>query len=802
MSKYTREEKLQIKVLDTKEEQEHFHQDIELLYILEGSMEVILGDKTTQMKADDILIINANKKHQLFASSNILFAKLLITYELVSDIFQNANIIFWCDSTKDENEKLDELRKVLKQLLNHYLSTKGETANFGHIALCYQIMDLLSINFLVQTADKENLTEEDKFEYRIQQINNYIRTNYNQPISLKDLAEKLYLSNGYLSRFFKKNYGMSFAEHLSKVRLYHAVDELLYTNIPITRIAYDNGFASVAIFNKSFKKNYGKTPSEMRKKSQKEKIKVHEEAHSAITDRLEQFLQMDGLEQEKECISGIVEANHSMAVSKPMNFVWKQLINGGSAADLLKSEVREHIILLKEALGFEYVRFWNVFSEHMLIDITVENENYNFSRLDSILDFFVQQGIKPHFELGQKPRRIQKNVQNLLVFENESVIFQTISQWKLVIHAFMKHIVNRYGREETDCWKIELWYDERYLSCQDSVASYFELFDQTYEIIRKYSSKIEIGGCGFQIDYSKIPEETFLIQWKEQKHLPDYISCMYFAYERGKINQDIYSKRSTDNEGLIHKILKMKEYMLHADLANKKLYVTEWNLTISDRNFLNDTCFKGAYLIKNVLDIYDKVDNIGYFLGSDRVAEYYDTRGLLFGGTGLITKDGILKPSGFAIEFLNRLYSNVIAKGENYLITTDEHNSYGIICHNQKKLNYNYYFIKEDEVEKEHIWKYFEDRDTLEIHMKLDDLEDGSYKIKTYRINEQSGCVLSIWGEMDYEKELSRNDIKYFRRVCEPKLNIQKYEVMEGSIDFSMKLAPNEIAYIKISKQL
>ena len=30
------------------------------------------------------------------------------------------------------------------------------------------------------------------------------------------------------------------------------------------------------------------------------------------------------------------------------------------------------------------------------------------------------------------------------------------------------------------------------------------------------------------------------------------------------------------------------------------VYVTEWNLTISDRNYINDTCFKGAYVVKNI----------------------------------------------------------------------------------------------------------------------------------------------------------------------------------------------------------
>lgn len=191
-------------------------------------------------------------------------------------------------------------------------------------------------------------------------------------------------------------------------------------------------------------------------------------------------------------------------------------------------------------------------------------------------------------------------------------------------------------------------------------------------------------------------------------------------------------------------------------------------------------------------------DSLALFQGSDKISEYYDSNEMLYGGTGIITKDGILKPAGFAFEFLNCLHSYYIGKGENCLITTDGHGSFGIVCHNQKKLNYNYYLSKENEIDKQNIWKYFEDRDSKEIPIRLTNVENGIYQMKTYSINEQNGSVLDIWREMDYESELTRNDIKYFRRVCEPKLKIQKVEAKEGKLDINVTLAANEIAFIRL----
>lgn len=167
---------------------------------------------------------------------------------------------------------------------------------------------------------------------------------------------------------------------------------------------------------------------------------------------------------------------------------------------------------------------------------------------------------------------------------------------------------------------------------------------------------------------------------------------------------------------------------------------------------------------------------------------------------GIITKDGILKPAGFAFEFLNRLYPYYMGKEENCLVTTDGHGNFGIVCHNQKKLNYNYYLSQEDEIDKQNVWKYFEDRDSTELQLRIKNVEDGTYQMKTYSINEKNGSVLDIWAEMGYESELTRNDIKYFRRVCEPKLKIQKIEAKDQKLDMDVVLEANEIAFIYVKR--
>lgn len=800
MDVYGKKKKMQIHILNEQVQKEHSHQHIELLYVLEGTLEVRYGKQLIHMRAEDVFVINAGQVHELRGSDNILYTSLMIEYQMLTDVFQTADAVFWCNSTDSQSERYEELRTILRLLLKHYLETRGNTENFGHYALCYRVLDILSMYFLVHKSDAVG-EDNDRFEERLAQINQYIYANYDQPISMKDLSEKLYLSNGYLSRFFKKNYGMSFAEYLTGVRLRHAMDDLLYSNTPITRIAFNNGFASMAIFNKAFKKAYHSTPSAVRKKTRSPQKTDEGLQDLAFEARLEQILVLHPSEKDTAGEIGACQATYSVRDTKELQNSWGNLINIGTASDLLKSEIREHIVLLKDTMGFTHVRFWNLFSKDMLISGQGGEESYNFTRLDSILDFLQQLGVKPHIELGMKPWKIMRNVASNVVEETENEDFASSEQWEGVVDAMMRHLLRRYGQRELNGWRMELWFNERKWDEQTASAGYFNTFNITYRTIKKYCGGIEVGGCGLRMDFGEQAMRRFLSDWTKQEFQPDFVSIILYPYDRGELRQDSHSKRSTDNEYMKHKLKQGLELLDSVGLgrgSKVKLYITEWNLTASERNFMNDTCFKGAYIIKNVLDMYGMADDIGYFVGSDRTSEHHDSGEVLHGGTGIVTRDGVLKPAGFAFEFLKRLYPHFVAKGENFLISTDCHDSYGIVCHNQMPLSYNYYFTKEDGIEKDHLWKYYEKRNNLELDLTLTDVTDGLYQVKAYSVNEQNGCAMTIWKEMEWEKELSRNDIKYFQRMCEPKLTIQQCEAKSGTLNLHIHLQPNEIAFIRI----
>lgn len=92
----------------------------------------------------------------------------------------------------------------------------------------------------------------------------FIQMNYCYSLTLKQVADQVYLSPSYFSRLFKEEVGMTFVEYLSFVRVQKAKSLLRVSCLPIEVIANNAGFSNPSYFATTFKKMVGKTPSEYR----------------------------------------------------------------------------------------------------------------------------------------------------------------------------------------------------------------------------------------------------------------------------------------------------------------------------------------------------------------------------------------------------------------------------------------------------------------------------------------------------------------------------------------------------------
>lgn len=787
---------------DTSEVQNtHFHQNLEIVYVLEGSVEVQIEPETYNLKKGDFLLINANKRHSWRATEEkILLASFQINFTMLAEYMGTNQLLFWCNTTADKNESYEQLKRVLDQMLNRFYDKEKEGAIYLN-SIYYEAIYLLVAYFMIKADDvrmKENFTPDNS---RIFEIQNYVQANYQKQLSLNDLAQKLYLSNAYLSKYIKKHFGLSFLEYVNNIRLFHAVDELLYSEKKITRIALDNGFPTTAAFNKAFKEIYNMTPSAYRSTVHKEEnLNENKEAKQELDKRVKEYLAGKEPVEDNTAIRNmnlyVVDAKNTTEWKKP----WDKIINMGNIDSLLNYDVQSQLLIMQKEIGFSYVRIYNIFMQDMYYENISGDNKYNFSRIDRGLDFLVEHNLKPYIELSFKPTDVNYTINSSIGDRYNEIIFHDRESYVEVMKAFSSHIANRYGVNEIENWYFELWKDDR-LNMLDAKGWYFDCFEIGYHALKKISSKIKVGGAGFALGYDRYQYSILIKNWKTRNVRPDFISVYSYSYLLLQQDGVYFGKRSLDNSFVKNQLELFKDVLKAEDFMPDELHITEWNFTISNRNCINDSCAQGAYIVKTCIESIGEADMMGYWHGSDLHTEYYDSGAVLYGDNGLLTRDGIKKPSFYAFHFLKFLKKGLLGKTENALLTTDGRGVYTIACHNCKKFNYRYTMKAEKDIRVDDIDSLYEDTDSIHLKFQINNVKNGNYVMRIFYVNESNGSIQNIWKDMDYISNLSKGEVEYMKRSANPKVDMRKITVEDNVLHIETKLKAHEIKVLDIHYQ-
>lgn len=227
-----------------------------------------LIDATDENDNDRVLIVNSRSIHGI---DNLLYngipyvgLSLQINYEFLKSICPQIDTLYFVQPDEIVSKKLRE--EVYN--INDYYDYDSEYKNmmvYGSIYhIVFIILDKLSMKRKNYISNKS-----EKNKRRITNIINYIDLNYQEKLSIEDIAKKFTLSEGHLSKIFRENLGISVKKYITNARIKHVKDDLINTDLPLVDIAIGNGFPTLKSMNKSFKEETGFSPSQFRKKLKK-----------------------------------------------------------------------------------------------------------------------------------------------------------------------------------------------------------------------------------------------------------------------------------------------------------------------------------------------------------------------------------------------------------------------------------------------------------------------------------------------------------------------------------------------------
>lgn len=229
-----------------------------------------------------IIVENAKKQKELLKKyiKNIVTRCVYIEY-IYFNFEGNSYIVFYLDITKsafDEgvnNYIENEVKIFVEKNINVYImeqtdelyKLKDQSIRFRKIrnTIYYESK---ARKYLLKLSDENKVIEEESNINTnltvIKLAKQYIINNFNKNISLKEVADEVFLSQNYLSELFKKEVGEGFYEFLTEYRIKIAKELLVTTNLKVYEIAVRVGYNDAITFGRAFKKVTGYTPNSFR----------------------------------------------------------------------------------------------------------------------------------------------------------------------------------------------------------------------------------------------------------------------------------------------------------------------------------------------------------------------------------------------------------------------------------------------------------------------------------------------------------------------------------------------------------
>ena len=787
---------------------------LEILFLLKGKGRIHFANTKAAytVREEDIFVINSFEIHNLELQENATALSFSISLRFLYSM--NPELLKYQVSCRsflygnDKQESFNRLRSDLARVFEEqYKNTDNPPSCFkSKIAA---VLEDLSIYFLDRNQPAES---GGGFEALIPAVH-YIQSHYRENITLEDLAAQTYLSKTYISRSFTKYFGISFTDYITLLRVACACEMLRGTGT-VSAIALESGFPNVNAMILAFKRHRGSTPGEYRRQLEAPETAVQkdtnadkEEVHGDFASLMKYARKDAAPDLPAETLTEITADIHGKKQRIPAH--WKRVINAGYARSLLDGTLQKELIFLQEKTGFEYIRIKGILDDDMcLLKRDMHGEILvNYAYVDEVLDFILSVGAKPMIELGYMPgilagsTAFQSMRGGILGTPKDTVL------WHDFIYDLIAHMAGRYGDGSVRKWLFSPWIPMDFADmglC--SQEEYEEIYFASYTAIKEVNPNFLIAGFG-----STDPEHNltrFLDMCRRKKCIPEVITFRSFATGPEKEEQGLnlignnesFSMAVSGDENLIQNtVRRLRTLLKEAGLSDLPLILEEWSNNVWQRDLCNDTCYKSPYLFKNLLENNLDLDGMAYFTINDRIDEVPPALDTFHGGFGLFTKNDIPKSACRAMELLGQMGDRLVCRGDGYYIsrTADE---IQIFLYNYSHYDLLYRYRHVVNLSRTNRYDVFVSKEPRAFYIRFENMEAGTYEMKSYCITKEGGSSYDIWLKMGAPEPLTSEEVTMLQTLSEPLYRRESAEVKEdGILSVKKSLNPLEVCFIKIN---
>ncbi len=248
----------------------HFHEFDKVVILLSGNVDYLVESMTYSLRPWDILLIQHHVIHKALIDQSQPYERVIL--------YLDRNYV---DLTMPDAGLMDCFERADKQG-QYLLVPQGEQAEalaglvasldqaiadgqFGAQALRDTLVMqlLILINRVSLNGGAAAEAPAPQYDPKIAQTLSYIQENLRQPLTVEDLAERVYLSKYHFMRLFKAQTGSTVHAYVRQRRLLYAA-QLIRTGVSVNKAAIDSGFEEYSTFFRAFRECFGISPGHLK----------------------------------------------------------------------------------------------------------------------------------------------------------------------------------------------------------------------------------------------------------------------------------------------------------------------------------------------------------------------------------------------------------------------------------------------------------------------------------------------------------------------------------------------------------
>ena len=462
---------------------------------------------------------------------------------------------------------------------------------------------------------------------------------------------------------------------------------------------------------------------------------------------------------------------------------------------LIRDDSQAQLKLAVDELGFRYIRFHAIFHD-VLGTVRVEDGKtvYNWTKIDQLYDGLLARHIRPFVELGFSPKALATS-QNSIFYWNGNTSHPKPEGWRDLVDAYIRHIEERYGKDEVRTWFFEVWNEPNLSGFWEGAdrKAYFELYDLTAKTIKSIDPALRVGGPS-TAGAAWVPE--FLAHVKQSGAPVDFVTTHTYGVQGGFLDEEGKDDTKLDPspDAIIGDVRRVRKEISASQFPELPLYFTEWSTSYTPRDPVHDSYIGAPYILTKLKASQGLLQGMSYWTYTDLFEEPGPPTAPFQGGFGLLNPQGIRKPAFFAYKYLHALQGESLRTSDpQAMLATQGGNVTALIWEfeqpEQKVSNRPFYT------------KLIPAHAAAPVELQVTHLvPNTAYRLEVHRTGYHANDADSAYIEMGSPKELTAAQIAHLNELTRdlPETGKVMQSGPTGTVELAVPMNSNDIVLVKL----